>query len=147
MTEDRAGEGRLFATHWGTYRAEVAAGRVRAVRPWEGDPDPAEYGEGLADMVEHPLRIARPMVRRGFLDRGADSDRTRRGAEPFVALPWDEALEIAAGELDRVRAEHGNEAIFGGSYGWASAGRFHHAQSQIHRFLNCIGGYTASIDT
>ncbi|MEI9804731.1 MAG: molybdopterin-dependent oxidoreductase [Pseudolabrys sp.] len=25
-----------------------------------------------------------------------------------------------------------------------SAGRFHHAQSQIHRFLNCIGGYTSS---
>ena len=31
---------------------------------------------------------------------------------------------------------HGNEAIYGGSYGWASAGRFHHAQSQLHRFLN-----------
>ena len=28
-------------------------------------------------------------------------------------------------------------AVFGGSYGWASAGRFHHAQSQLHRFLNC----------
>jgi biotin/methionine sulfoxide reductase len=41
-------------------------------------------------------------------------------------------------------ATHGNEAIFGGSYGWASAGRFHHAQSQAHRFLNCIGGYVAS---
>ena len=39
---------------------------------------------------------------------------------------------------------HGNEAIYGGSYGWASAGRFHHAQSQVHRFLNCLGGYTFS---
>ena len=28
----------------------------------------------------------------------------------------------------------------------ASAGRFHHAQSQIHRFLNRIGGYTYSVD-
>ena len=37
---------------------------------------------------------------------------------------------------------HGNESIFGGSYGWASASRFHHASgSQLHRFLNCIGGY------
>jgi len=45
-----------------------------------------------------------------------------------------------------VRRAHGNEAIFGGSYGWASAGRFHHAQSQIHRFLNCIGGYVAHTD-
>jgi len=36
-------------------------------------------------------------------------------------------------------------AIFGGSYGWASAGRFHDAQSQIHRFLNLAGGYVRSI--
>jgi biotin/methionine sulfoxide reductase len=46
-----------------------------------------------------------------------------------------------------VRAEFGNESIYGGSYGWASAGRFHHAQSQLHRFLNCIGGYTASVNS
>ena len=39
---------------------------------------------------------------------------------------------------------HGNEAIYGGSYGWASAGRFHHAQSQVHRFLKLLGGYTFS---
>src|SRR5699024_3015999 len=37
------------------------------------------------------------------------------------------------------------EAIYGGSYGWGSAGRFHHPQSQIHRFLRCLGGYTDSV--
>lgn len=120
---------------------------MRAVRSREGDPDPAVFGEGVADMVEHPLSIARPMVRRGFLERGPASDRTRRGAGPFVALPRDEALELAGGELARVRAEHGNRTIFGGSCGWASAGRFHKARSQVHRFLSCIGGYTASVDT
>ena len=52
-----------------------------------------------------------------------------------------------AGELGRVRDDYGNQAIFAGCYGWASAGRFHHAQSQIHRFLNCIGGYTKSVNT
>ena len=46
-----------------------------------------------------------------------------------------------------MRTEHGNEAIFGGSYGWGSAGRFHHPQSQIHRFLNLLGGYTASVES
>src|SRR4029077_20386790 len=35
-----------------------------------------------------------------------------------------------------------------GSYGWASAGRFHHAQSQVHRFLNiAMGGYVRSLNT
>nr|MDQ6120126.1 molybdopterin-dependent oxidoreductase [Klebsiella pneumoniae subsp. pneumoniae] len=37
--------------------------------------------------------------------------------------------------------------MYGGSYGWASAGRFHHAQSQLHRFLKGLGGYTASTNT
>ena len=135
-----------FATHWGTYHAEVAGGRLGAVRDWEGDPDPAEIGPGIVDMVGHPTRVGRPMIRKGFLAKGKDSDRAGRGREPFVAVPWDEALDIAAGELRRVREAHGNEAIYGGSYGWASAGRFHHAQSQIHRFLNCIGGYVAHTD-
>ncbi len=45
------------------------------------------------------------------------------------------------------QARCGNEAIYGGSYGWASAGRFHHAQSQLHRFLKGFGGYTASTNT
>jgi biotin/methionine sulfoxide reductase len=135
-----------FATHWGTYYAEVEGGRLKAVRDWEADPDPAEIGPGIVDMVEHPTRVARPVIRKGFLERGRNSDRSGRGREPFVAVPWDEALDLAAGELKRVTAEHGNEAVYGGSYGWASAGRFHHAQSQVHRFLNCIGGYVGHTD-
>jgi biotin/methionine sulfoxide reductase len=43
-----------------------------------------------------------------------------------------------------VRRQHGDAAIYGGSYGWGSAGRFHHAQSQVHRFLGQTGGYTTS---
>ena len=46
-----------------------------------------------------------------------------------------------------MRHRFGNQAIYAGSYGWASAGRFHHAQSQIHRFLNTIGGYTRAENT
>ena len=41
----------------------------------------------------------------------------------------------------------GRAAIFGGSYGWASAGRFHDAQHQIHRFLNLAGGYVRSVNS
>ena len=137
----------LFSTHWGTYEAVVESGRLAGVRDWEGDPDPARIGPGIVEAVHHPVRIRRPAVRRGFLEHGPESDRAGRGAEPFVEVSWDEALDLAAREIERVRTTHGNAAIFGGSYGWASAGRFHHAQGQIHRFLNCVGGYTASIDT
>jgi biotin/methionine sulfoxide reductase len=64
-----------------------------------------------------------------------------------VEVTWDDASDLIAGELLRVRREYGNEAIFGGSYGWGSAGRFHHPQSQIHRFLNLAGGYSYSVNT
>src|SRR5690606_28941710 len=56
-------------------------------------------------------------------------------------------LDLAAAEIDRVRRTYGNEAIFAGSYGWASAGRFHHAQSQLRRFVSLIGGATGKRDT
>jgi biotin/methionine sulfoxide reductase len=62
-------------------------------------------------------------------------------------VEWDVALDLVAAELDRVRTENGSQAIFGGSYGWASAGRFHHAQSQLRRFLNLAGGHVASRNT
>ena len=29
----------------------------------------------------------------------------------------------------------------------SSAGRFHHAQGQVHRFLNSLGGYTRSVNS
>jgi biotin/methionine sulfoxide reductase len=136
-----------FSTHWGTYHAEVRDGRLTGVRDYAGDPDPAVIGPGIVDMVDHPTRIARPMIRKSYLASGRQADPAGRGREPFVAVPWDEALDIAAAELKRVAETHGNGSIFGGSYGWGSAGRFHHAQSQVHRFLNCIGGYVASTNS
>lgn len=62
-------------------------------------------------------------------------------------MTWEELTDLIAREIDRVRTKFGNEAIYGGSYGWGSAGRFHHAQSQVHRFLNVLGGYTRSVNT
>jgi biotin/methionine sulfoxide reductase len=64
-----------------------------------------------------------------------------------VPVSWDTLTALLAADLRRVIDAHGSEAIYGGSYGWASAGRFHHAQSQVHRFLNLTGGYVSSVDT
>jgi hypothetical protein len=43
-------------------------------------------------------------------------------------------------EIVRVRAEHGSQSIFAGSYGWSSAGRLHHARSLVRRFYFATGG-------
>ena len=152
MTDGGASRLTHTATHWGTFIAETRDGRLVGAKAYADDPDPPEIGGG-ADMVDHPTRIARPSVREGWLrarERGEAAARgqgTGRGAEPFVELPWDEALDLAAAELERVRRDHGNGAIFAGSYGWASAGRFHHAQSQLKRFMTLAGGYTSSVET
>ncbi len=135
------------STHWGTYQVRSENGRLKSVKPFEGDPDPSDLGGNMIDAIHHETRIRRPSVRATFLKDPTNSNPRARGTEPFVEIPWDEALDLAASELKRVRNTHGNASIFGGSYGWASAGRFHHAQSQVHRFLNCYGGYTASTDT
>ncbi len=70
-----------------------------------------------------------------------------RGREEFVPLSWDQALDLAAAELRRIYGTYGGRGVYGGSYGWSSAGRFHHAQSQVHRFLNMAGGYVKSVNT
>lgn len=128
-------------SHWGNYRVEAADGELLAIHHYPQDEYPSGIGQSLLDTRDPNVRIAQPMVRRGYLEQGPDSDRSLRGKEPFVAVSWEEALDLAAGAIDKVKQTHGNEAIYGGSYGWASAGRFHHAQSQIHRFLKMAGGY------
>ncbi|MBB4929515.1 biotin/methionine sulfoxide reductase [Lipingzhangella halophila] len=139
---------RRASAHWGDYQVLVAGDRVVGARPDPDDPAPAPLLENAPDAQHHPTRVATPAVRRRWLDNGPGPD-DRRGApdDEYLAVDWETALDLLAGEFDRVRREHGNTAVYGGSYGWASAGRFHHSQSQLHRLLNTIGGYTASRDT
>ena len=134
------------ATQWGVYDLEVGDNSIVGVTGIDADPNPAPMGDLLLDGVQHHTRIQRPAIRKSWLER-KDRGRDRRGAEAFVDVPWDEALELAAGELQRVKENYGNRAIFAGSYGWASAGRFHHAQSQLHRFLNLMGGCTRAMNS
>jgi biotin/methionine sulfoxide reductase len=147
MIMNHAARGYLTTGHWGTYRVEIRDGRVTALHPFEEDSDPSSIGNGIVDVLEGPTRITAPMIRKSWLEGGPGTAGDRRGRESFVEVGWDEANRLVAAELERVRREHGNRAIFAGSYGWASAGRFHHAPSQLKRFLNCIGGYTASVNT
>lgn len=137
---------RPHTSHWGVFSARMKDSRVE-VRPYEKDPDPNRLIENFTDALTHRARVARPMFRRRWLEQGPGPD-DRRGRDEFVAVPWDEALDILGKELLRVRDHFGPSAVFGGSYGWSSAGRFHHAQSQVHRFLNkALGGYVKSVNT
>ncbi|KDC66716.1 biotin sulfoxide reductase domain protein, partial [Bordetella bronchiseptica MBORD624] len=135
---------RRHSSHWGVFDAAHTGDRLK-VRPFAGDPDPNRLIENLPDAIRHGVRVPEPMVRLGWLRDGPGPD-TRRGSDDYVPMSWDEILDRLARELRRVVDHHGTAGVFGGSYGWSSAGRFHHAQSQLHRFLNvALGGYVRSV--
>jgi len=132
--------GVFHSTHWGSFRGERTATGLRVV-PRAADPDPSPLLGNVPSAVDHPARVRRPAVRRGWWE-GGPGPTDRRGREGFVEVGWDEVLDRLAVEL----ARHRPDEVYGGSYGWASAGRFHHAQSQVHRFLNtALGGYVRSV--
>jgi len=137
----------LTSSHWGVYEFVVKNGRLTALNPFSHDRDPSPIGPSIIDLLEDPTRITKPAVRESWLKGGPGTATHKRGSERFITLSWDEAERLVADELKRVIKTKGNQAIYAGSYGWASAGRFHHAQSQVHRFLNSIGGYTSSKNT
>src|SRR5690606_19199864 len=118
---------KIHGSHWGAFEAEATDGRITGVRPLPGDPDPSPIIHGVAEGVHHACRVKAPAVREGWLKH---RDRAR-GGDRFVEVPWDEALDLVAEELKRIIQVHGNAAIFAGSYGWSSAGRFHHAKTQL----------------
>ncbi len=131
------------ASHWGYFDAVVEQGRVTGVLPFAADPFPGSLIEAVPDVVHAPSRIDRPYIRQGWLQgrrRG-----TLRGGDAFVPVSWDRVTRLLAEESARVRAEHGPTAIYGGSYGWSSAGRYHHAKTQLQRFLGMAGGFTTSV--
>jgi biotin/methionine sulfoxide reductase len=127
-------------SHFGAFQAEVDNGRMVGVRPFERDPDPSPLIEALPEAVYSKTRVMRPMVREGYLAHGPGS-RAGRGRERFVPVSWERALDLVAGELTRVKEQHGAAAIMGGSYGWGSAGIFHDARTQTRRFLAAFGGF------
>lgn len=142
MTATRA----MHSSHWGAFSALNDNGTLH-ITPFSGDPDPSPLLQNFENVLRHPVRLATPMVRRGWLEDGPGPD-DRRGADDYIAISWEQAYSLAAAELKRVAGLAGPEAVFGGSYGWSSAGRFHHAQSQVHRFLNTsIGGYVRSVNS
>lgn len=134
------------SSHWGVFLARDLGSGIE-VTPSPRDPAPSAVLGNIAGAVRHPARVAQPVVREGWLIDGPGPSR-RRGSDRFVAISWDQALELAAEALRRAyESPAGARSVFGGSYGWSSAGRFNHAQSQVHRFLNTLGGYVASRTT
>ena len=106
-------------SHWGGFSARWRDDALE-VRPYPGDPDPNGIIDNFPAALRHRARVAKPMVRAGWLERGPGAD-DRRGRDRFIAMEWDAVLDLLAQELRRVQAAFGPQGIFGGSYGWSNA--------------------------
>src|SRR5579872_2521759 len=92
-----------------------------------------------------PDRILYPMVRADWKP-GAGGNRATRGVPRYRRVSWDEALDLVAQELKRVKTRYGNEGIFGGMIGgWSTTGLLNTKTGQLSRFLSLYGGYTNRI--
>ncbi len=137
---------RISVAHWGPFSAQVAGGRLMKTVPFATDRYPNVMVTVMPDLLYAPNRVKYPMIRQGFYKNRSQSDTTQRGLEPFVRVSWDEALDIVAGELKRVKTQYGNRSIYS-AQGWQSAGNFHSAGGAVQRLLGMYGGYVFRINS
>ena len=75
---------------------------------------------------------------------GGKGSTENRGKGEFVRISWDEALDIACGELKRMKETYGNSAIMTIASGHGSNG-FLNSHANIQRVLNFWGGQTPMV--
>jgi len=139
---DRAGETVVTSTcghNCGgrcVVNAHVVEGRITKIStdPARWQPElPALHacarGVGQIERVYHPDRLKYPMRRTG-----------PRGSGQFERISWDEALDHVAGEMLRIRREHGNAAILNASRSGSLS--MLHGGGVAKRFLYKFGGCT-----
>jgi trimethylamine-N-oxide reductase (cytochrome c) len=96
------------------------------------------YTLALKSLIYSPDRLLYPMKRVDF-----DPDGVRncgnRGISGYQRISWDEALDIVASEIQRVKRSHGPGAIMNGSGSHHSWGNIGYWLSARARFMNSIG--------
>ncbi len=137
---------KMTATHWGLVRPVYENDRLAGFVAHEADPRPSPVLGELARLATSASRIRKPAVREGFL-AGRRTTGEARGREPFVEVTWDEALDLAASELDRVYRDYGPSAVFGRSYGWKSTGLVNSSITLLQRLLNLCGGFVRTTNS
>jgi len=93
--------------------------------------------------VYSPDRLLYPMKRVDFDPKG-ERNCANRGISGYERISWDEALDIVASEIQRVKTEHGQGAIIanhGSHHTWGNIGYY---ISAAFKFFNTIG-YTRVI--
>ena len=83
-------------------------------------------------------RILYPMKRVDF-DPNGERNPQNRGKSGYERISWDEALDLVAGEMKRIRAEYGPEAITSRASSHHNWGNLGYRSAAWARFFNLIG--------
>ncbi|KGQ34215.1 trimethylamine N-oxide reductase I catalytic subunit [Gallibacterium genomosp. 2] len=132
----------VTAAHWGPLGVVVEEGKVVKSGPAIPAPLTNELQSVVADQLYSETRVKYPMVRKGYLE--GNKDTTLRGRDEWVRVSWEQAFDLVAKEMKRVRDSYGATGIYAGSYGWYSSGSLHAARTLLHRYLNVTGGFVGS---
>jgi len=95
---------------------------------------PCPRGRAYRRRQYHPDRLRYPLKRTG-----------RRGEGKFERISWDEALDLVASELSRVKGKYGTSALFV-PYGTGSYNQINGRQTAtrlLHLFGGCLGFYNS----
>ena len=83
-------------------------------------------------------RLKYPLKRVDFDPQGKRSTETR-GKSAYERISWDEALDIVAGEMKRIRAKYGPAAVLAHAGSHHNFGNIGYHQSAFWRFIRLIG--------
>ena len=96
------------------------------------------HGLASKSLVYSSSRLLYPMKRVDFDPRG-ERNPQNRGKSGYVRISWDEALDLVASEIKRVRREHGHGAILCSHSSHHTWGNIGYYLSASIRFMNAIG--------
>jgi anaerobic selenocysteine-containing dehydrogenase len=99
------------------------------------------FGLAYKKRVYSPNRILYPLKRVDWNPNG-DRNVENRGRSKFVRISWDEAIEIIASELLRIKAKYGPEAVLSQSDGHGEGKVVHTPHGSANKLLALLGGYT-----
>ncbi|WP_258360987.1 molybdopterin-dependent oxidoreductase [Moorella sulfitireducens] len=96
------------------------------------------YTLAWKSMVYSPDRLLYPLKRVDF-DPHGNRNPQNRGISGYERISWDEALDIVASEIKRVKREYGPGAIMNGSGSHHTWGNLGYWLSTRLRFFNSVG--------
>ena len=158
---DAGGGVRRFTTNTngGPVFVYVRDGRILRITPIEFDEDDAEpwtiearghrftpprkttvnsHTLAWKSLIYSPDRLLHPMKRVDF-DPDGERNPQNRGTSGYERISWDEALDLVAGEIKRVKRDHGPGAIMNGSGSHHTWGVLGYWLSARIRFFNMVG--------